>query len=109
MFKKIYRLPSHARIIAKYSARTPFFTLIAAPNNTLVSRFGFIISKRVEKRATGRNRTKRIFRSYVETLWERILPGYDFLFIIHDTIGSTKNVFSCEQLEKELQKGRFLK
>ena len=61
---------------------TPFFALMGLRHhpsflaqqtdpNRLLPRFGFIVSKKVEKRATRRNRVKRWLREAVRT---RLLP-----------------------------------
>jgi ribonuclease P protein component len=50
---------------------TPFFNFFLIPNQKGPARFGFVVSSRVSKLATRRNRLKRILRAQVEEL----LPG----------------------------------
>jgi len=45
------------------------------------SRFGFVFSTKLSKRATVRNRAKRLFREAVRKLLPRIKPGYDFIIL----------------------------
>ena len=45
-----------------------------------VSRFAFIASKKVNKRATARNLLKRKMRSCIEEIFDRIEGGHDFIF-----------------------------
>ena len=71
--------------------RGPFGLRIKA-NSSTVSRFGFVISKKVAQKAVDRNRMKRILRSVIEKKLSRIRPGYDMLFVIRQPFGTTKDV-----------------
>ena len=44
------------------------------------SRFGFVVSAKIDKRATERNRIKRIFRDEVARLLPAIGPGFSSAF-----------------------------
>lgn len=79
MLKKKYRLKTVSLTKAK-SFSTPYFNLKVAKNNSQVSHFAFVVSKRVDKRATVRNKLKRKMRSIIEDLFDRIEKGHDFVF-----------------------------
>lgn len=50
-------------------------------NNMDVSRFGFVVSKNIDKRATARNRIKRVLRERVRTLLPNLPTGKDVIII----------------------------
>ena len=61
------------------------------------NRFGIIVSKRIDKRAVGRNRIKRVLSACLFEIQEKLLPGHDILFIIKkEASGKTKR-----EIEKE--------
>lgn len=79
-------LPRASRLISDYDFRrvrrfgrqfgSPFFSLyLLREKSPLPSRFGFVVSTKVEKRATRRNRVKRIFRDEVAKLLPQTSPG----------------------------------
>ena len=61
------------------------------------SRFGFIISTRISKKAVIRNKIKRIISSFISQKIKSIREGLDVVFLIKPAI--TK--LSKEQIEKE--------
>jgi len=74
-FKKIRRLGS--------PYHSPYFSLtVLKERNPGPSRFGFVISSRVSKRAVKRNRIKRLIRTEVEELLPRLATGYNAVFWI---------------------------
>lgn len=52
------------------------------PNNLEETRFGFIVSKKVSKKAVTRNRLKRIFREQARLSLKKIKPGLDIVVIV---------------------------
>lgn len=81
MLKRKFRLPKE-RLKAKKSLSVTDFILKTSENDLGLSRFGFVVSKKIDKRAVTRNKAKRFFRSYIEQNLEKIKPGHDFLFIL---------------------------
>ncbi len=67
-------------------------------SNRSFPRFAFVVPSRFEKRATKRNRIKRVFREVVRSLLPFIKGGFDIIFII-----KTKEEISFSNLQKELQ------
>ncbi len=104
MLKRKNRLPKiffkHDRVVS-----SPFYNLKIRRNGELVSRFGFVVSKKIDKRATVRNRIKRKIRSCMEENLDKIVDGYDFLFILKKDI--RENV--CSNLFSQLGKENLLK
>lgn len=86
MLPKPYRLPltTNFERIKKEGRMVngPMFgLLIATRNNGLGTRFGFIISTKVSKKAVVRHRIKRLLSEAVRLSPDKIKPGYDFVFL----------------------------
>jgi len=105
MLKKKYRLLKETKFNKKDFYASPFFVLKVAKNEKSFSRFGFIVSKKIDKRATVRNRIKRQIRVCIETNLDKIKPGHDMLFILKKQMLSktTKeiNELTLGELEKQ--------
>ncbi|MBI2443161.1 MAG: ribonuclease P protein component, partial [Candidatus Levybacteria bacterium] len=65
----------------QFQMKTDTFLLKGRKNDFATSRFAFVVSKRIDKRATVRNQTKRVFRQAAEQILPSIPLGYDMLFI----------------------------
>lgn len=90
MFKRAYRLGRATKNAYTQSFTHPLFSLRVRKNNIPHNRFGFIVSKRIDKRAVVRNRIKRIFRSCIEDICDKMPVGYDMLFVLKKAIANTK-------------------
>lgn len=102
MLKKSYKLPIQEFIKKKPSifGRSTFFIAKKLSNNLSYSRFGVVISKKVDKRAVARNKIKRDIFKYIssENLYKK--KGTDILIIVYPAIKNIdKNI-----LENELKK-----
>ena len=62
MLKKKYRLLKETKFNKGDLYTSPFFVLRLAKNEKSFNRFGFVVSKKIDKRATARNRIKRQIR-----------------------------------------------
>ena len=84
MLPRPHRLPSQAfKEVFKKGKRlhTQELQIITLENNMNVSRFGFIVSTKIDKRATVRNRIKRILREKVRNLLPELQPGKDIIIV----------------------------
>lgn len=79
MLKKEYRLISGSLSNPK-NFKLPLFNLKLSENSLEINRFAFIISKKIDPRATERNSLRRKVRSCIEELFDNIKPGNDFIF-----------------------------
>lgn len=61
-----------------------FLILNAAPTRHRVSRCGFITGKRIGK-AVDRNRARRRVREAVRIIFDRIVPGWDLVFVVRSS------------------------
>ena len=64
------------------SFKNSFFILKVLNNNLKISRFAFVISQKVSKKATERNKIKRRMSSFLEENFQKIKIGFDFVFIV---------------------------
>lgn len=107
MFAKKFRLSSNKKIFALKTIPTPLFILRIAKNNLFYNRYGFVVSKKVDKRAVVRNRLRRQFRSLLEKKNLQLPQGYDFLFSLKKQIAGIDRLQMEKELELTFQKLKF--
>ncbi|MCK5475746.1 MAG: ribonuclease P protein component [Candidatus Pacebacteria bacterium] len=78
-------------------------------NKELFSRFGFIVSKKISKKAVERNRIKRILRESIRLSKSQIKKGYDIILITRNGIESRTYREISNTVEKLLMKSGLLK
>lgn len=61
---------------------TPFFLLKYTRNGLPYNRYGFVVSKKVSKKATDRNKAKRRLRDIVRTSPQSNKKGYDAVLVV---------------------------
>lgn len=64
------------------------------------SKFAFIVSTKISKIAVARNKAKRKLREAVNKKIEKVVKGYDVLFLAKKTTLETKS----KEIEKEVEK-----
>lgn len=74
----------------------PFFAVKYMPNGLSYNRFGVVVSKKVDKRATERNTIKRMFYEAIRRRTTQNIPGQDVMIIIYPEIKQ----FSREDIKK---------
>jgi len=98
MFPKLNRLPheafTHVFHIGK-RLKEENFLLVFVPNNLKICRFAVRVGVKIDKRATQRNRMKRLIREAIRKLLPDMKNGFDIVII------AQKN-FS-EKKEKEIE------
>ena len=104
MFAKKFRLPaivsfSHAQTFSSQS-----FIVRMKKNELSYNRYGFVVTKKVSKRAHVRNRTKRKFRACVEKFAPRVTQGYDIIFMLTPGTVTESSERLCKELEKTSEK-----
>ncbi len=58
-----------------------FLSLKTVKNGLPISRFGFVVSKKISKKAVQRNRVKRLLRESIRLMQKDIRAGFDAVFI----------------------------
>ncbi len=97
MLKRENRLSKIARSVGEHKYFSPFFQVRISNNKENKARFGFIVSKKIDKRAVVRNRTKRVLRSAVETFVNK-LSGKDIIIVAKKALSAKER----EEVAKEL-------
>jgi ribonuclease P protein component len=78
---RLLNAAAFGRVFQKASrSRDPLFTVLCRPNDSSEARLGLAISKRYCRRATARNRIKRIIRESFRTQ-QGLLAGLDIVVI----------------------------
>lgn len=103
MLPRINRLPAKTSLTKYQITRTPLFTVKYAKNALPYNRFGFVVSKRIAKKAVNRNRTKRLVRSCIEDMFADMSQGNDVLFVIHSDMESIQRETICPHVRQAMQ------
>ena len=85
MLTKKHRLPKKRIDQVKGGGcyfQTAFFTLAYLSGKTTDSQFAFVISKRVSKKATIRNKTKRLIAGSVREIMTDLKDGFWVVFLV---------------------------
>lgn len=107
MFKKLNRLSAREKFLGE-SQVSRFFILKFSKNSLPQNRFGFVVSKKIDKRAVVRNSLKRKIRSCLEEMQGSLKPGHDLLFLLKkDAVGISQGEL-CSEVESILKKQKLL-
>jgi len=86
MLKKVNRILKKKEFDNVFqNGKSAYFKILgikAVKNGKPESRFGVIISTKVSKKATNRNRIKRQIREIIRKNLDKIEKGYDFIIIV---------------------------
>lgn len=83
----------------------PFFAVKMATNGLSYSRFGVVVGKKVDKRATERNRIKRLFYRTINERKIQNIPGQDVMIVIYPEVKQ----FAKEEIAKIVKGFEFVK
>ncbi|MEK7517354.1 MAG: ribonuclease P protein component [Patescibacteria group bacterium] len=108
MFKRENRLPRGIGFRGMSFFPTPFFVLKVRKNELALNRFGVVVSKKIDKRASFRNRIKRMVRKIFIDL-NKEMAGYDILLIARLGIVSTTDDRISFAIRETLKKGGCIK
>lgn len=103
MFAKKFRLPSNQPTSLFQVVHTPLFVLKYNPNKEGSNRYGFIASKKVDKRAVYRNKAKRHIRGLLEEMNTTLRQGHDFLFVLKPLLKEETREKVMETLQNTLK------
>lgn len=108
MLKRKYRLLGKVHLENRVTRRTPFFTVHIGINNLLYNRYRFVISKKVDKRATVRNSLKRRISSCIEEMEKEKKGGRDFIFLFRKEAVSQPTSVLYPEIQKVFKEERIL-
>lgn len=86
----------------------PQFILKISGNNVGVSRFAFIISKKIDKRAVARNSLRRKLSSSIEEIFDKIKTGNDFVFYPKSSALKQEREDLSKEIKNIFSKGNLL-
>ena len=109
MLKKKFRLSRVKKIEGAKTIATPLFVLKFSENGEKLSRFAFVISKKIDKRAVIRNRIKRSISRGLEKIVSDINKEYDFVFIVKKQILDKDQKEIPSFIEDFFKQNKFLK
>jgi len=89
--------------------REDFLFLKFLKNNLKVVRVGFIVSQKIAKKATQRNKIKRRLREGLREKLAQIKKGYDLIFIAQKGIEKKKFSEIKEKIDQLLKRAKILK
>lgn len=64
----------------------PFFSVKIGANSLSYSRFGVVVGKKVDKRATERNKIKRMFYQEIRTRKLQHISGQDVMILVYPEV-----------------------
>ncbi|CAN5187821.1 hypothetical protein BH09PAT1_BH09PAT1_7050 [soil metagenome] len=82
MLPKSIRLPHSVRLSRSNTYKAPSFLMKYSLGEQECSRFGVIISKKVDKRAVKRNYMRRLLHTFIQENLSLFPKGYDAIFIV---------------------------
>lgn len=83
---------------------SPNITVRVLPNNLAITRAAVIISKKVDKRATVRNRCRRRLQEALRLQFPRLTPGFDILVYIRKDLRELSSVSLIDELKNSLRR-----
>lgn len=106
MLAKRYKL-NIAEFIKKrptFVKKGPFFAVKSVPNGLSYSKFGVVVGKKIDKRATERNKIKRMFYESIRSRNLQNIPGQDVMILIYPDIKK----MTPEEINKVVQAFQFI-
>lgn len=106
MIAKRYKL-NIAEFIKKrptFVKKGPFFAVKSVPNGLSYSKFGVVVGKKIDKRATERNKIKRMFYESIRSRNLQNIPGQDVMILIYPDIKK----MTPEEINKVVQAFQFI-
>lgn len=89
-------------------AKGAYLRVKSVKNSLPVSRFGFVVGIAISKKATERNKIKRVLKSLIQKDLQRIKKGFDIIVIASPQIAKKKNKEIGADLEKVLKSIKLL-
>lgn len=108
MLPRRFRLPAAVSFHHQITLFTPYVTCKLSNNQLPNNRYGFVVSKRVDKRASKRNEIKRKVRQCIEAQKEQIKTGYDMLVIVKPSAIDAVQTDICQTLYQAMVKEQLL-
>jgi ribonuclease P protein component len=109
MFKRENRLTPKVKFNNSQSIANSQFILKNANNKLDVNRFGIVVSKKIDNRAVGRNKIKRLLRNALVNINKKMSTGHDILLIIRKGFLDKTKEENLLLIESSLEKAGLIK
>lgn len=103
MLAKQYRLPQTVSFQNAKVFTTTFLRVLVQKNALSQNRFGFVISKKIDKRAVARNRMRRLL-SHLAVEFSETGSGQDVLIFVKQSFFKGKSEEALNSAKELLQK-----
>ncbi|HUD09914.1 MAG TPA: ribonuclease P protein component [Patescibacteria group bacterium] len=103
MLKRENRLTKIVRRTGGEKYSSALFNIKVFDNKENEARFGFVVSKKIDKRAVVRNRTKRVLRMVAEEFLKELV-GKDVVIIAKKSLTLTDKEMVAKELRNILKK-----
>ena len=108
MLKKQNRLKDF-KLASFRQIKSSSFSLKVGKNTKELNRFAFVVTKRIDKRAAMRNRLKRVVRSCIEEIFDKIEKGQDFIIYPKKEAAQATRAQILEEMKNLFIKQKLLK
>lgn len=117
MLPRKHRLPLRTDLVRVQEEGKLFqgrlFSLLVSSQSSALrpqpSRFAFIISTKIHKRAAKRNQARRLLIEAIRSLLPKIKPGFDCVFLAKKAIIGKELIEIKKETEKLFQKAHLIK
>lgn len=113
MLPKKHRLPLRTDLVYVqekgkiFQGRLFSLLVVSQPHKSRPSRFGFIISTKIHKRAVKRNHARRLLIEAIRPFLSEIKPGLDAVFLAKKTIVGKQLVEVKKEVGKLFKKSKL--
>ena len=109
MLKKQNRLSKITRKKADKLFTFPLFNVRVSDNGEETARFAFIVSKKIDKRAVVRNKTKRVLRNAVGEILGKLNGGRNIVIVAKKALIASQKEAVTDSLEEVFKKVGLIK
>ena len=109
MLKKENRLSNLKAKVKSQNFETSLFKIKVFSKGNGITRFAFVVSKKVDNRAVVRNKTKRVLRKALKNILENIKNGQSVIIVAKNKIEFSQEQAAQQLLEQAFKKAGLLK
>lgn len=104
MIPREFRLPSSIKLAHSRFSTNQFFSVKIASNACGYNRYAFVVSKTIDKKATVRNKLRRVLREFVWQVVQKRTISKDMIFVVRKNFLKEPRETFEQVITQELQK-----